>query len=185
MKLVVGITGASGIRLGIRFLTLLPSSIEVYVVLSDNAKKALPFESDLDLPTQENISYFDDNSIEACISSGSFKTDAMIVLPCSMNTLAKCTVGIADSLITRAFSVMLKEKRKVVLAPREMPFNTIQLENMAKLSMLGVTIAPPVFGYYSKQKSLEQMEEFMIGKWFDMLDIENNLYKRWTGSENE
>jgi 4-hydroxy-3-polyprenylbenzoate decarboxylase len=98
-----------------------------------------------------------------------------------MNTLAKCTVGIADSLITRVFSVMLKEKRNIVLSPREMPYNTIQLENMTKLSTLGVTIAPPVLGYYSKQQTLDEMENFMIGKWFDLLKIEHNLYKRWDG----
>jgi 4-hydroxy-3-polyprenylbenzoate decarboxylase len=181
VKLVVGITGASGIRLGIKFISSLPKDIEVYVILSKNAKVALPFESDIPLPSNENIIYYTDDSIEACISSGSFQTDAMIILPCSMNTLAKCSVGIADSLITRVFSVMLKEKRQVILSPREMPYNTIQLENMAKLSMHGVTIAPPVLGYYAKQQTLEQMEDFMIGKWFDLLKIEHNLYKRWDG----
>ena len=181
MRLVVGITGASGIKLGVKFLQSLSSDIDVYVVLSNNAKKALPYECDIQLPTKKNIQYFDDKSIEACISSGSFQTDAMIILPCSMNTLAKCTVGIADSLITRVFSVMLKEKRQIILSPREMPYNTIQLENMAKLSMLGVFIAPPVLGYYAKQQTLEQMEDFMIGKWFDMLKIQHNLYKRWDG----
>jgi 4-hydroxy-3-polyprenylbenzoate decarboxylase len=183
MKLVVGITGASGIRLAVRFLDLLPQDIETFVVLSDNAKKALPYESDLPLPDSKRFTYFDDTKIEACISSGSFKTDAMIILPCSMNTLAKCSVGIADTLITRAFSVMLKEKRDVVLAPREMPLNAIHLENMTKLANLGVTIAPPTFGYYSEQKSLEEMERFIIGKWFDILKIDHNLFKRW--GENE
>jgi 4-hydroxy-3-polyprenylbenzoate decarboxylase len=181
LKLIVGITGASGIRLAVRFLLSLPSNVEAYVVLSKNAKVALPYECDIALPQNKNIKYFDDDSIEACISSGSYKTDAMIILPCSMNTLAKCTVGIADSLITRVFSVMLKEKRQVVLSPREMPYNTIQLENMAKLSMHGVTIAPPVLGYYAKQQTLEQMEDFMIGKWYDILKIEHDLYKRWDG----
>jgi 4-hydroxy-3-polyprenylbenzoate decarboxylase len=74
---------------------------------------------------------------------------------------------------------MLKERRNIVLAPREMPYNTIQLENMAKLSTLGVTIAPPVLGYYSKQQTLEEMEKFIIGKWFDLLNIEHNLFVRW------
>ena len=96
-----------------------------------------------------------------------------------MNTLAKCAVGISDSLITRAFTVMLKEKREIILAPREMPLNTIALENMLKLSTLGVTIAPPVLGYYSNQQSLNEMENFLIGKWFDLLKIKNNLFKRW------
>ena len=179
MKLVVAITGASGVELGIKFLNLIPNDIEVFAVFSNSAKKTLSLETSVAIPTNSNILYY------ACISSGSFRTDAMIVLPCSMNTLAKCTVGISDSLITRVFSVMLKEKREVVLAPREMPFNTIQLENMAKLSSLGVTIAPPVLGYYSKQQTLEEMENFLIGKWFDILGIENKLYKRWDGNNSE
>ena len=181
MKLVVAITGASGVELGLKFLNLVPDDIEVFVVLSNSAKKTLSLENNIAFPTRTNVVYYDDNSLDACISSGSFKTDAMIILPCSMNTLARCTVGIADSLITRVFSVMLKERRNIVLAPREMPFNTIQLENMSKLSSLGVIIAPPVLGYYSKQQTLEEMENFLIGKWFDTLGIENNLYKRWDG----
>jgi len=181
MKLVVGITGASGVSLGLKFISLLPEYIEVYAVISKNAKTALEFEQNISMPNNSNITFYDDDSIGACISSGSFQTDAMIILPCSMNTLAKCTVGIADTLITRAFSVMLKEKRKVVLAPREMPFNTIQLENMTKLSNLGVIVSPPMLGYYSQQQTLEQMEEFIIGKWFDSLDINHDLYKRWEG----
>ena len=181
MKLVVGITGASGVNLAIKFLSLIPEDIELFVVVSDSAKKSLACELNTPMPQNENIIYYDDQSIEACISSGSFETDAMIILPCSMNTLAKCTVGIADSLITRVFSVMLKERRHIILAPREMPYNTIQLENMAKLSALGVTIAPPVLGYYSNQQTLDDMENFLIGKWFDLLGIENGLYKRWTG----
>jgi 4-hydroxy-3-polyprenylbenzoate decarboxylase len=126
-----------------------------------------------------NITVLKDNDIGASIASGSFKVDKMIIIPCSMNTLAKCSVGIADSLITRAFTVMLKEKREIIIAPREMPFNQIALENMLKLSKLGVTIAPPILGYYSSQATLEDMESFLIGKWFDLLKIDNNFYKRW------
>ena len=180
MKLVVGITGASGVGLGLKFLDLLPKSIEVFCVISNSAKTALQYEENRALPNSDKILFYDDDSIGACIASGSFKTDAMIILPCSMNTLAKCTVGIADTLITRTFSVMLKEKRKIVLAPREMPLNTIQLENMTKLSSLGVIISPPMLGYYSNQQTLEDMENFIIGKWFDTLGIEHNLFKRWS-----
>ena len=86
---------------------------------------------------------------------------------------------IADNLITRAASVMIKEKKTLILAPREIPFSPIALENMHKLSLLGVIIAPPALAYYSEQTSLEEMENFMIGKWMDLMGIENNLYKRW------
>ena len=189
MKLVVAITGASGVELGLKFVKLLPTSIKIHLVISNGAKVALKYENNIDISSyigvQENIILLDDNQSWANIASGSYGADAMIIVPCSMNTLAKCSVGIADTLITRAFSVMLKERKNIVISPREMPYSTISLENMTKLSTLGVSIAPPVLGYYSKQKTLEDIEHFMIGKWFDLLDIENNLYKRWDGKEIE
>jgi len=183
LKITVAISGASGSNLGVKFVKLLPKEIEVFVVFSKSAKKALKLENNISVnkifEEYENVTIFKDSDIGASIASGSFKVDKMIILPCSMNTLAKCAVGISDSLITRAFTVMLKEKREIIVAPREMPLNTIALKNMLKLSKLGVTIAPPVLGYYSKQQSLEDMEKFLIGKWFDLLKIDNNLYKRW------
>ena len=179
----MAISGASGSNLGVNFVKLLPKDIEVFVVFSKSAKKALKLENNISVnkifEEYENVTIFKDSDIGASIASGSFKVDKMIILPCSMNTLAKCAVGISDSLITRAFTVMLKEKREIIVAPREMPLNTIALKNMLKLSKLGVTIAPPILGYYSKQQSLEDMEKFLIGKWFDLLKIDNNLYKRW------
>lgn len=182
MKLVVAITGASGTNLGLKLLEHLPSHVEAFVVLSSSAKKALKLENNLSfngIKDRENITLFKDKDIAAPIASGSFRTDKMIILPCSQNTLAKCAYGISDSLITRAFTVMLKERREIIIAPRELPFSPIALENMLKLSQLGVTIAPPVLGYYSEQSSLEDMENFLIGKWFDLLKIDNTLYKRW------
>lgn len=183
MKITVAISGASGSILGINFVNKIPEDIEVFVVFSSSAKMALKLENGLELnkifEKKPNIKVLKDSDIGACIASGSFLVDKMIILPCSMNTLAKCSVGISDTLITRAFSVMLKEKREIIVCPREMPFSSIALENMLKLSNLGVIIAPPVLGYYSKQQSLEDMENFLIGKWFDLLKIENNLYKRW------
>jgi len=183
LKITVAISGASGSNLGVNFVKQLPENIEVFVVFSKSAKTALKLENGISanklFDEYKNVTVFKDSNIGASIASGSFKVDKMIILPCSMNTLAKCAVGISDSLITRAFTVMLKEKREIVIAPREMPFNSIVLENMLKLSNLGVTIAPPVLGYYSSQQSLDDMEKFLIGKWFDLLKIDNNLYKRW------
>lgn len=179
-KIVVGITGASGVELGIKLLKAIPREIEVYAVISKSAQITLQKEMLKDLDIKQNsITFFEDDDLAAPISSGSFQTDGLIIVPCSMNTLAKCTWGISDTLITRVFGVMLKEKRDIVLAPREMPFNTIQLENMTKLSNLGVSIAPPVLGYYSQQQNLEDMENFLIGKWFDLLKIEHTLFQRW------
>lgn len=170
-KIVVAISGASGVNLGMKTLDLLPESIEKHFVMSQNSKVVLQKE--------QNIITHKNSDISASIASGSFGVDAMIIAPCSMNTLAKIACGISDNLITRCASVVLKEQKKLILAPREMPFSAIALENMHKLASLGVIIAPPVMGYYSEQTSLEEMENFIIGKWFDLLDIENDLYKRW------
>ncbi|OCL87242.1 UbiX family flavin prenyltransferase [Arcobacter porcinus] len=183
MKLTVAVSGASGASLALKFINQIPKDIELFLVFSKSSKKALKLENGIKIKdmfkNRENITIFKDKNIGASIASGSFKVDKMIILPCSQNTLAKCAVGIADSLITRAFSVMLKENREIVLSPRELPFNSISLENMLKLSKLGVTIAPPILGYYSSQQKLEDMENFLLGKWMDLLKIENNLYKRW------
>ena len=168
-KILVAISGASGYELGLKTFQLLPKSYEKYLILSDNAKIVAEKESNI----------FKNDAIWAPPASGSFGIDAMLVVPCSMNTLAKISIGIADNLITRAASVMIKEQKKLLLAPRELPFSPIALENMLKLSRLNVIIAPPVIGYYSEPKTLEDMERFLIGKWFDILGIEHNLYKRW------
>ena len=172
MKLVVAITGASGVHLGKKFVDLLPSSVEAHVVVSDNALTVESFE-------HANVTLHSSDNIAASVSSGSFRVDATAIIPCSMNTLAKIACGISDNLSTRVAAVALKEQKKLLLAPRELPFSAIALENMQKLATLGVIIAPPVMAYYSKQQTLDEMENFIIGKWFDLLGIENNLYKRW------
>jgi len=172
-RLIVGISGASGVSLGKRFIEQLPKDIEVYTILSDHAKIVFKRE--------ENIFELDDKNIGACTASGSFQTDGMVIIPCSMNSLAKIAHGIADNLLTRTASVMIKERRPLLLAPREMPFSPIALENMHKLSLIGTIIAPPVLGYYAQVQTLEAMEDFMIGKWFDLLGIKHSLYKRWEG----
>jgi 4-hydroxy-3-polyprenylbenzoate decarboxylase len=171
LRLIVGISGASGVSLGVNFIKKLPKSVEVFVIVSKNAK--VVFEK------EENLTIFDNSNIAASVASGSFKTDAMIIVPTSMNTLAKISYGISDNLITRAASVMIKEQRKLILTPREIPFSPIALENMLKLSKLSIIIAPPIMGYYCEPKDLGQMEDFLIGKWFDLLEIEHDLYKRW------
>ncbi len=171
MKLIVAITGASGVSLAQRFIAALPPHIQLYIIHSQNAK--IVYER------EENIEILDNADIAAKVASGSFKCDAMIILPCSMNTLAKIACGIGDNLTTRTASVMIKEQRKLILAPREMPFSAIALENMLKLARLQVIIAPPILGYYANPSSLEDMENFLIGKWFDLIGIEHTLFTRW------
>ncbi len=172
-RLIVGISGASGVSLGLRFIRALPKEIEKYIIISEHAQCV--FEK------EENEYILEDENIGAITASGSFKNDGMVIIPCSMNTLAKIAHGIADNLLTRTASVMLKEKRPLLLAPREMPFSPIALENMYKLSSLGVHIAPPILGYYAQTTTLDKMEDFLIGKWFDLLEIEHELFKRWEG----
>ena len=178
MKIAVAITGASGVELGRRFVEWLPEGIEAHVVISQHARTVEHFEGD-------GAVWHAKDDIAASISSGSFGVDATAIIPCSMNTLAKIACGIADNLPTRIAAVALKEHTPLLLAPREMPFSAIALENMHKLAALGVHIAPPVMGYYAEHDSLEAMERFVIGKWYDLLGIEHELFSRWSGERVE
>ncbi len=174
MKLLLAISGASGVGLGKKFIKYLPKDIELHLIISDSAKI-------VEFKEQNVNSFYENSDISASVASGSFKIDATAIIPCSMNTLAKIAVGISDNLVTRSAAVAIKEQKKLLLAPRELPFSAIALENMQKLSSLGVIIAPPILGYYSDIKNLEDMEKFIIGKWYDLLGIRHNLYKRWQG----
>jgi 4-hydroxy-3-polyprenylbenzoate decarboxylase len=171
MKILIGISGASGFSLGKKTYDLIPQEYEKHLIVSDNAKIVAKKE--------ENI--YSNHEIWQKPASGSFGIDIMMITPCSMNTLAKIANGIEDNLITRSAGVIIKERKTLLLAPREMPFSAIHLENMLKLSRLGVIIAPPILGYYSNHSNIEEMENFIIGKWFDLVGIKNNLYKRWNG----
>ncbi|NPA88361.1 UbiX family flavin prenyltransferase [Caminibacter pacificus] len=169
-KILVCISGASGASLGLKLYSLIPPEYERFLVLSEHAKIVLEKE--------ENIFLNDD--IAAAPASGSFGIDVTFIVPCSMNTLAKIALGIADNLITRAAQVAIKEKKKLIIAPREMPFSEIYLEHMLKLSKLqNVIIAPPVIAYYNKPETIDDIEKFLIGKWFDLAGIDNKLFKRW------
>ncbi len=172
MRIVVAVTGSSGVELGERFIEYLPDGIEVHLITTPNASIVKRFEG-------RDIKEYKNSDIASKIASGSFRVDSYAVIPCSMNTLGKIANGIADNLVTRAISVAIKEHRKVLIAPREMPLSPIALENMLKLSRLNVVVSPPILGYYSDSKSLDDMERFIIGKWYDSLGIEHSLYRRW------
>ena len=171
MKVAIAISGASGTHLGLKTYDAIPSSYEKYLILSDNA--------DIVALKERGYNLFENHEIWAGPASGSFGLDVLMVIPCSMNTLAKIAVGIADNLTTRAASVAIKERKTLLLAPREMPLSAIALENMHKLSTLNVIIAPPIAAYYSEPGSIEEMEDFFVGKWLDLVGIEHDLYKRW------
>ncbi|MDE7235324.1 MAG: UbiX family flavin prenyltransferase, partial [Helicobacter japonicus] len=185
-KLVIGIGGASGVHLGLKFIEYIPDSIELFVVISEGAKAVALNEMGEDIEcTLDKIRHkrhfriYNEDELDSSVSSGSFGVNAMAIVPTSMNLLAKIANGLCDDLISRCASIMLKEKRTLLLAPREMPLSPIALEQMSRLSSFGVIVAPPIVGYYAKPSDLESMECFFVGKWLDALKIPNNLYKRW------
>lgn len=185
-KVILAISGASSVRLGLRMIEELSSIARCYAVLSSSVQIVWAKETHRNLyddVEKMGVKIYDESEIWAGVASGSFKAEIMAVIPTSMNTLAKIANGIADELITRCASVMLKERRTLLLAPREMPLSTLALEHMYKLSQMGVIIAPAILGYYAKIGSLEEMENFLIGKWLDVLGFEHQLYHRW--GENE
>ena len=214
MKIIVGISGASSVHLGIRVANeILAAGHEVCAIISDGARvtfkseKAWEYLSNSRIPNEnlgnsrissqnlgnsripnENflqIEEFLDEKIDIqsnmwdAAASGSSGYEAMIIAPCSSNTLAKVAAGICDNLLLRAAAVMLKEQRKLIIAPREMPFSPLSIKHMSELSGLGVMFALPMIAHYSKPLSLNDAENFIIGKWLDCLNIKNNLFKRW------
>lgn len=191
MKILLGISGASGVNLGFELIKALEDKCELYIILTHSAKLSFMAENEhLKLDEKSFLSYiqddlklkgvfFDDRDLAASVASGSFGIQKTIIAPCSINTLAKIYHGFSDTLLTRACAVALKEQKKLILAVREMPFSTLNLKHMYKLSKMGVCIAPPVYANYAKLKSVEEFNAFFVGKWLDLLDIRHNLYKKW------
>jgi flavin prenyltransferase len=182
MKLVIGVTGSTGVIYGIRILEVLKQcKIQTHLVITEWAKKCLVMETDYKLDQLKSLAteYSDDSNLASGISSGTYRHDGMIVIPCSMKTLSSIANGYDETLVARAAGVTLKESRKLVLVTRETPLTAINLENMLKLSRLGVVILPPVPGFYTKPKSIEQIIDHTVGKCLDQFNIEHDLYKRW------
>ena len=178
MKVVVAITGASGVVYGLRLVEVLKElGIETHCVVSKIAKRLIEHEvGGYDLA---GVVVYPEDELEAPPSSGSALFDAMVVIPCSMKTLASIANGMASSLITRSADVMIKEGRRLILVPRETPLSPIHLENMLRLSRAGVTILPAMPAFYQKPKGLDDMVDFIVGKTLDSLGIKNDLYQRW------
>ncbi len=181
MKIIVCITGASGSILGIKLLENLKAH-DVSLILSENAKKIIKYETDYKEEDLINLSsrIYNNNEMDADIASGTTRFDSLVIVPCSTSTLSKIACGIADNLITRVASVALKERRKVIVVPRETPLSPIILENMLKLSKIGVEILPPVPAFYLKPKKIEDVVNYIVGKILDSLGIEHNLYKPYS-----
>ncbi len=185
MKIVLGVTGASGSIMAQRFLET--ADAEVHLVISSNSDQVIEYETGHDSSRLKKMAAFvyDDRDVAARISSGSFIFNAMVVMPCSMNTLAKIASGISDSLITRAAAVALKERRRLILVPREMPLSEIALENMIRITRAGGIIAPAMPAFYTKPKSVNDMVEFMVGRVMDLCGMDNKLVKRWKEEERD
>ncbi len=184
--IIVALTGASGMPYGLKLIQVLAElNRKVAVVISDHARVVLKKEMDLDFPHVDhpNIRFMNYRDISAPVASGSFETQGMIICPCSMATLAEVANGISRNLIARAADVVIKEGRKLLIVPREMPFSAIHLENMLKLARLGVTVMPAAPGFYHKPESIDDLVTFVVGKILDQFGIKHELYKRWGQDE--
>lgn len=184
MKLIIGITGASGAIFGIRTLEVLKAlSVETHLVMSRWARTTITHETEHRVEQVEALAshvYHGDNQA-APISSGSFRTDGMIIAPCSMKTLAAIRIGYSDTLICRAADVILKERRKLVLVVRESPLSEIHLENMLSLTRMGAVIFPPVPAFYSVPKTIDDVVNYLVGRVLDQFGLEVPDLSRWSG----
>ncbi|MCD4740421.1 UbiX family flavin prenyltransferase [archaeon] len=182
MKVLVAITGASGFPLAVKTLKELgKKEIERHLIVSKNAHKVREQETELTSEQIEQLCehYYKPDAIHTSICSGSYPINAMIIVPCSMNTLAKIAGGIEDNAITRAAGVNIKQERKVILVPRETPLHLAALKNMVKAKQQGCSIVPPMLAHHTKPKTIENSENFVIGKILELLGIEHTLYQEW------
>ncbi|EFF63371.1 MULTISPECIES: UbiX family flavin prenyltransferase [Turicibacter] len=191
-KIVVGITGASGSIYAKRLIEELASKgYLVHVIATDKGKQVFKYELSLDLKqwirelNQPTVKLEDNQNLFAGVASGSHGFDAVIVMPCSMGTLAEISHGLSRNLLCRAADVALKEGRKLIIVPRETPFNTIHLENMCHLSKVGATIIPAMPGFYHHPQTLEDLVNFVVGKVLSYLNINHNLFKKWEDTNYE
>jgi 4-hydroxy-3-polyprenylbenzoate decarboxylase len=184
-RLIVAMTGASGARYGVRLLELLRATegIETHLMISDAA--ALNLHHELDVKRKDIEALADHvhsvRDIGACVASGSFRADGMVIAPCSMKTLAAVAHGMCDNLITRAADVTLKERRRLVLLVRETPFNLAHLRNMTAVTEMGGVIFPPLPALYQRPQSIEEMIDHTVGRVMDMLGLEQTLAPEWNG----
>ena len=182
LRLVVGISGASGVIYGLRTLEILHSmKIETHVVLSQWGEKNIEIETDKTIEYVRSLAtaLYGNDSLAAPISSGSFLHSGMIIVPCSMKTLASIANGYDETLISRAAGVTLKESRLLVVVPRETPLSRIHLQNMLRLAEAGAVIMPAMPGFYHKPTSLQDLVDHLVSKIIDQFNIRNNLSRRW------
>ena len=182
-RLVVGISGASGVIYGIRLLEALKNfPVESHLVMTRTAEVTLAHETRMKVAQVRRLAdtVYRIDDLAASVSSGSFRTMGMIVAPCSMRSLGEIANGITSNLLTRAADVVLKERRKLVLMVRETPLHAIHLRNMTRLAEMGAIIAPPVPAFYNKPKTLDDVIDHTVGRVLDLFDLDTGKVKRWS-----
>jgi 4-hydroxy-3-polyprenylbenzoate decarboxylase len=187
-RLVVGISGASAVIYGVRMLELLrQTNIETHLVMSRSAEMTLAYETDFTAKEVRALASVSHPiaDIGAAISSGSFATMGMVIVPCSIRTMSEIATGVTSTLLTRAADVALKERRRVVLALRETPLHSGHLRNMAMLSDIGAIVAPIVPAFYNRPKTVDDIINHTVGRLLDLFGIETDVVKRWEGGRNQ
>ena len=189
MVLVIGITGATGVIYGIRLLEVLStmSSIETHLIISESGETTIKLETDRSPAEIKKLaSYtYDNKDIAARISSGSFRTDGMLIAPCTVKTMSALANSYTDNLIIRAGDVTIKEKRKLLVLIRETPLHLGHLRNLERLSEMVAVIMPPAPAFYHRPKTIEEIVDHTVGKMLDMFDVKHNLFRRWSGVSQE
>ncbi len=182
-RIIVGISGASGSIYGIRLLEAINGKVETHLVITQTAKEIIAIETSYDIDSVIGMASFvhDNNDLMSPISSGSFQTDGMVIIPCSIKSLSAIANSYTESLLARAADVTLKECRKLVLSVRETPFHTGHLKLMIKITENGGVIIPPIPAFYHKPETISDLVDHTVGKILDYFDIEHSLYKRWEG----
>jgi flavin prenyltransferase len=185
-RLIIGISGSTGITYGIRLLHILKQlSIETHLVVSNAGHLTRAYETDLSAGQLRALAdvYHKCSDVSASIASGSFKTLGMIVAPCSMNTLGEIAHGLSSNLLTRAADVVLKERRRLILLPRETPLHLGHLNNMVKVTQMGGIIYPPVPAFYHRPQTIDDLIDDTVGRILDLFDLDSGLVKRWKETE--
>jgi 4-hydroxy-3-polyprenylbenzoate decarboxylase len=183
-RIIVALTGASGATYGLRLLQVLKDlNVETHGIMTHAAEANLRIETSFSMDDVLKLcSYrYDESDVGARLASGSYITDGMVIVPCSTRTLAGVAHGLSDNLVLRAAEVCLKEKRRLVLVPRETPLNVIHIRNMLSAAEAGAIILPAMPGFYHQPKTINDMVDHVVGKILDAFGIEHSLFKRWTG----
>lgn len=186
MVLIVGITGASGAIYGIRILEVLSTiaDIETHLIITMPGEEIIKHETNYDIKQVKRLanSYYNIDDIGACIASGTFHRDGMLIAPCSIKTMSALANCFSDNLLTRAGDVTIKERKPLVLMVRETPLHLGHLNNMVKLAEMGVVILPPIPGFYQKPTSIDDIVNHLVGRALDQFGVKHNLAQRWLGT---